>query len=89
MAATLLGYFRDNLKAEGRSAKYLNREFLAIFITEYNESHKSGIANYSKTATTRFYNLNSTSYCRFLELYNDYRKGIDTYNALAAIFNIK
>ena len=79
---TLLNYFRDNLKAQGRTAKYLDRNFLAVFISEYNTSHKNGVANYEKTAQTRFYTLNGGDYCAFLELYAAYKKGMEYLNNL-------
>ena len=71
---TLLGYFKEQLEKRGESTKYLNREFLAVYITERNESHKNGIANYPKTKETKFYNLNSCAYCEFLSIYEDYRE---------------
>ena len=74
---TLLGYFKSGLDLQHCSIKYFNREFLAIFITEYNESKKSGIANYEKTKTTRFYNDNGGSYCVFLELWHEYKQGME------------
>ena len=74
---TLLGYFKSGLDRQHCSIKYFNREFLAIFITEYNESKKSGIANYEKTKTTRFYNDKGGSYCVFLELWNEYKQGME------------
>lgn len=82
MAATLLSYFKDNLRTQGRSAKYLDRKFLAVFISEYNASHKTGVANYEKTAQTKFYNLNGGDYCAFLELYAAYKKGMEYLNNL-------
>lgn len=78
---TLLGYFKDGLRAHGESSKYLTREFLGIFITEYKESHKTGVANYEKTKTTKFYNLNSCGYCVFLSLYEDYQAAMDRLTA--------
>ena len=60
---TLLGYFKSGLDRNHCSIKYFNREFLAIFISEYNDSKKNGVANYEKTKTTRFYNENGCSYC--------------------------
>lgn len=74
---TLLGYFKSGLDRQHCSIKYFNREFLAIFITEYNESKKNGVANYEKTKTTRFYNENGGSYCVFLELWNEYKQGME------------
>ena len=74
---TLLGYFKSGLARQGESTKYLNREFLAIFITEYNESHKNGKANYPKTKQTDFYSKNSCAYCVFLELFEEYKRGME------------
>lgn len=74
---TLLGYFKSNLANQHCSTKYLNREFLAIFITEYNESVKNDCANYPKTKMTKFYNDNSTSYCVFLELWYEYKANME------------
>lgn len=73
MKNTLLGYFKTGLVNQHCTTKYFNRAFLAIFITEYNESTKNGIANYEKTKTTRFYNDNSGAYCVFLELWHEYK----------------
>lgn len=81
-ANTLLGYFKDALARRGvSSTKYLNREFLAIYIAERNESHKLGYAHYPRTVQTKFYNLNSTAYCEFLEVYEEYRRMMDRINA--------
>ena len=77
---TLLGYFKNGLANAGESTKYLNRDFLAIYITEYKDSHKNGIANYPKTKETDFYKKNSCAYCVFLELYEEYRKNMDRLN---------
>lgn len=74
---TLLGYFKNALVSRGESTKYLNRDFLAVFITEYNDSHKNGTANYPKTKQTDFYNKNSCAYCEFLSIFEEYRAGMD------------
>ena len=70
---TLLGYFKSGLDRQHCSIKYFNRAFLAVFITEYNESKKNGVANYEKTKTTDFYIKNGSAYCVFLELWNEYK----------------
>ena len=87
MSNTLLGYFKNALKAEGYSAKYLNRDFLAKYITAYNErgrNIKRGIFyeygapeyEYNKVFTTDFYTKNSGSYTRFIEHWHGYKKGM-------------
>ena len=80
MANTLLGYFKEALQKRGESAKYLNRDFLARYITEYNESHRTGRANYPRTMETKFYQLNSCAYCEFLSIYEEYREMMDRAN---------
>lgn len=74
---TLLGYFKSGLDRQHCSIKYFNRAFLAVFITEYNESKKNGIANYPKTKETDFYIKNGGSYCVFLELWHEYKQGME------------
>ena len=74
---TLLGYFKNALAERGESTKYLNRAFLAVFITEYNDSHKNGAANYPKTKQTDFYNKNSCAYCEFLSIFEEYRASMN------------
>ena len=88
MANTLLSYFRDNLKAQGESPKYLNREFLAAYIHAYNE-RKRNIENgiyyefgdagyeYNPVFSTRFYTDNSPAYCVFVELWHGYRYAME------------
>jgi len=78
---TLLGYFKNGLVNNHCSIRYFNRAFLAVFITEYNASKQSGIADYTKTKTTDFYNKNSSAYCVFLELWNEYRTAMDRIKA--------
>lgn len=84
MANTLLSYFKDNLKSQGESTKYLNRDFLAVFVHAYNERKKnieSGIYyeygdkeyEYNPVFNTKFYTDNSTAYCVFLELWHGYK----------------
>lgn len=78
---TLLGFFKAGLDRAGQSTKFFNRDFLGAFLHEYAESQKSGIANYTETMKTRFYNENSGSYCVFLELHYDYEKGMERLRA--------
>ncbi len=78
---TLLGYFKNGLVNNHCSIRYFNRAFLAVYITEYNESKKSGIADYTKTKTTDFYNKNSTAYCVFLELWHEYKTALERIKA--------
>ena len=91
MASSLLSYFRDNLKTQGESPKYLNREFLAVFIHAYNERKRnieSGIYyecgaaeyEYNPVFSTKFYTENSPAYCVFLELWNGYKYAADIMN---------
>lgn len=82
MSTTLLGYLKTQLINAGATTKYFNRYFLTVFLTEYHESHRSGVANYEKTKTTDFYTKNSGSYCVFLEVYNEYREMMDRLNGL-------
>ena len=79
---TLLGYFKSGLARQHCSARYFNRAFLAVFITEYNASAASGVADYAKTKTTDFYNKNSAAYCVFLELWHEYKQGMTRLNAI-------
>lgn len=81
MAATLLGYFKDNIKNAGRNTKYFNRAFLNTFIEDYNRSHAAGVADYTATAKTDFYIKNGGSYCTFLELWSEYKNGINYLNS--------
>lgn len=76
-ANTLLGYFKDGLVKQHCTTKYFNRNFLGVYIAEYNESHKSGVANYEKTKATDFYRKNGSSYCVFLELWNEYKAAME------------
>lgn len=76
-ANTLLGYFKDGLARQHCTTKYFNRAFLGVFITEYNESKKNGVASYEKTKTTDFYIKNGGSYCVFLELWNEYKNAME------------
>lgn len=80
-ANTLLGYFKDGLIREHCTTKYFNRAFLAVFVTEYNESKKNGIANYEKTKETKFYKENGSSYCVFLELWHEYKTAMERMKA--------
>lgn len=80
---TLLGYFKTAIAKQGESTKYFNRDFLAIYLSEYKESKKNGIANYPKTKETRFYNDNSTAYCVFLEAHYEYEKGMERLRNMA------
>lgn len=88
-ANTLLGWFKDGLRREGCSTKHFNRAFLAEYVHAYNEIKRQvdtdSVAYYEKpdgTVTaeawlpvheTRFYKENGTSYCVFLELWNEYK----------------
>lgn len=81
-ANTLLGFFKDGLTRQGENTKYFNRDFLAKYITENNEHKKTGIADYTETRKTDFYNKNSCAYCVFLELYSEYRKTMDRIAAM-------
>ena len=74
---TLLGYFKNSLSKQCSSIKYFNRDFLGRYIAAYNESHKSGVADYSRIYDTDFYKKNGSAYCVFLEIYADYRKKMD------------
>ena len=74
---TLLGYFKSGLDRQHCSIKYFNRAFLAVFITEYNDSKKNGVASYEKTKTTDFYIKNGSAYCVFLELWNEYKTAME------------
>lgn len=89
MANTLLSYFKDNIKAQGKSAKYFNRDFLAKYVHAWNESHKDGapmlhyekdgiIYNgyYTAVYDTDFYKKNSCAYCVFLELWASYKNAM-------------
>ena len=76
-ANTLLGYFKDALARRGVSTKYLNRDFLGRYITEYKENKRTGRANYPRTMETKFYQLNGPGYCAFVEEYNVYREAMD------------
>ena len=80
---TLLGYFKTAIAKQGESTKYFNRDFLAIYLHEYAESKKNGIANYPKTKETKFYNDNSTAYCVFLEAHYEYEKGMERLRNMA------
>lgn len=95
MANTLLSYFKDNLKAQGESTKYLNRDFLAVYVHAYNERKKnieSGIYyeygsreyEYNPVFNTRFYKDNSTAYCVFLELWHGYKAAMERLNDQSA-----
>ena len=83
MANTLLSYYKDALKRRGASPKYLNRDFLAVFLAEYKASCAAGRACYEKTMQTKFYNKNSTAYCEFLEIHNEYENGMNRIRAAA------
>lgn len=87
MANTLLSYFKDNIKAHGESAKYFNRDFLAKYVTAYNERSRNiekEIYNeygtpeyeYNPVFDTDFYKKNSTAYCLFIELWHGYKAAI-------------
>lgn len=69
-------FFRDWLKKEGYNPRYLSREFLAKFIHCYNQSMEAGRPMYEDVFTTKFYRENSSCYCRFLELWNEYKKSM-------------
>jgi hypothetical protein len=80
---TLLGYFKNAIAKQGKSTKYFNRDFLAVYLEEYKQSKKQGFASYPKTKETKFYNLNSTAYCVFLEAHCEYEKGMERLRATA------
>lgn len=82
---TLLGYFKNGLTKGHYSTKYLNRDFLNTFISEYNASMDAGIANYPRTKETKFYKENSCAYCAFLELWNEYKNGMNYAKSIGLI----
>ena len=82
---TLLGYFKNGLTKEKQSVKHFNRAFLNTFIQEYNASMDAGIANYPRTKETDFYNKNSCAYCVFLELWNEYKNGVNYAKSIGLI----
>ena len=59
---TLLGYFKNEISKRRENVKYFNRDFLGRFISDYNASHKTGVADYSRTFETDFYNKNGGAY---------------------------
>ena len=74
---TLLSYFKYHILAAGEDTKYFNRDFLITYLEEYKQSKKQGFASYPKTMETKFYQLNSTAYCIFLEIHYEYEKGME------------
>lgn len=79
---SLLGYFKYQLLKAGRQdIKYFNRAFLNTFMNDYNASKAGGVADYTATAATDFYNKNSGTYCAFLEIWNDYKSGMERLKA--------
>ena len=79
---TLLGYFKYQLLKAGRAdIRYFNRAFLKTFIADYNASKAAGVADYTATAATDFYIKNSGSYCTFLEIWNEYKSGMERLKA--------
>lgn len=78
---TLLSYFKYQLlKAGRRDLKYFNKAFLETFISDYNASKAAGAADYTATAATDFYIKNGGNYCAFLEIWNDYKSGMERLN---------
>ena len=79
---TLLSYLKSQLLKQRESAKYFNRDFLARFVACYNDSKRTGTANYSRVFETDFYKKNGGAYCVFLEIWNEYRRGVDRFNKI-------
>ena len=83
------------------SLKYFNRDFLGKYIAAEKaakEHFKNGTVQryekdgviymheYDRVYETDFYKYNSCAYCEFLEVWQEYKRAVDTYNALQAIF---
>lgn len=77
MANTLLGYFKTAISNKCSSTKYFNRQFLAVFISEYNAAKRTGINDFTETQKTDFYNKNGGAYCVFLEEWNIYKNAME------------
>lgn len=69
-AGTFLGYMKTQVANGGYSVKYLSRDFLNTFLTDY----KRGDGDYTATAQTDFYKRNGCAYCYFLECYAAWRE---------------
>jgi hypothetical protein len=80
---TLLGYYKAAIARQGGSTKYLDRAFLATFLTEYRDSVENNRASYTETQKTKFYKENGASYCLFLEIHNDYENGMKRLRGIA------
>lgn len=81
MANTLLDYFKTAVGNRCSSTKYLNRQFLAVFISEYNAAKRTGNNDFSQTAKTDFYTKNGGAYCVFLEEWTIYKSAMEKLKA--------
>lgn len=81
---TLLGYFKSDLYNNyGRkNLKGFTRQFLAVYISDYNRALKTGINDFTATAATDFYKNNGGTYCAFLESWSNYKKGMQRLEGL-------
>lgn len=61
---------KTELKKRYSNTKYFNKKFLDAFIECYKNSDYTPIFN------TKFYSLNGSAYCSFLELFNNKYKAV-------------